>query len=92
MDLKCIFQAWKSREKRMKSNFIFWSKYFALFENWKHSPCHRAKYAPKRLRFQHFLVYNGKYKFVMKKSLSFIAQFLYFSIQFSVVSCVSPTE
>ena len=35
-------------------NFIFWSKDFVLFENWKNSPGHRTKYAPKRLGFQHF--------------------------------------
>ena len=37
-------------------NFIFWSKYYVLFENWKRSLYRRAKLCPKRLGFQHFLV------------------------------------
>ena len=38
-------------------NFIFWSKYSMLFENWKHSPCHCAKICPpKGWVFSIFLV------------------------------------
>ena len=37
-------------------NFIFWSNYFVLFENWRHSLYHGEKYAQKRPGFQHFLV------------------------------------
>ena len=36
-------------------NFSFWSKCFVLFENWKHSPCCRAKMCPKKSRFSAFL-------------------------------------
>ena len=40
-------------------NFIFWSEYFVLFENWKHF----KKHAQETLGFQH-----GKFKLVMGKS------------------------
>ena len=43
-------------------NFIFWSKYFVLFENWKHSLCHQAKYISKRLGLQYFLVMENSSK------------------------------
>ena len=49
--------------------FIFWTKYFVLFENWKHSSCHSAKTCPKKLDYQHFLVMENL-NLVMEKSLS----------------------
>ena len=48
-------------------NFSFWSKYFVLFENWKHSPCHRAKMCPKKAGFS-ALLSHGKLKLIMEKS------------------------
>ena len=36
-------------------NFIFWSKYFMLFENWKHSFCHRAKICTKKENMEKLL-------------------------------------
>ena len=56
-------------------NFIFWYKYSVLFENWKYSPCRRAKICPKMAWFLAFLC-RGKFKLVMENSLNFIAQFL----------------
>ena len=32
-------------------NFIFWCKYFVLLENWKYSPCYRAKICPQKAGF-----------------------------------------
>ena len=29
-------------------DFMSWSKYFVLFENSKHFPCHREKICPKK--------------------------------------------
>ena len=56
-------------------NFIFWSKYFVLFENWEHRPCHREKIFSQKARFSAFRS-RGKFKLVMEKSLNFIARFL----------------
>ena len=63
----------KSHEKSW--NFISWSKYFVLFENWKHSPCHRAKLCPQKAGFSAFLSHR-KFKLVIEKSSDFIIQFL----------------
>ena len=57
-------------------NFVFWSNYFVLFENWKHSPCHQAKICPQKSGFS-ALLSHGKLKLIMEKLLNFIAQFLY---------------
>ena len=46
-------------------NFIFWSKDFMLFENWKNSPGHRAKICPQKAGFSAFLSHE-KFKLVMK--------------------------
>ena len=46
-------------------NFIFWSKDFMLFENWKNSPSHRAKICPQKAGFSAFLSHE-KFKLVMK--------------------------
>ena len=56
-------------------NFIFWSKYFMLFEKWKHFPCHTAKICPRKAGFSAAFSHRGL-KLVMEKSLNFIAQFL----------------
>ena len=57
-------------------NFIhFRSKYFVLFENWKHCLRHQAKI----LGFQHFLFFGkiqNALENVIETSLSFISQFL----------------
>ena len=36
--------------------FLFWSKYIVLFENWNILLIIKQKYDPKWLGFQHFLV------------------------------------
>ena len=41
--------------------FHFLSKYFVLFENWKHSPCHRAKKAGISVFLSH-----GKFELVIE--------------------------
>ena len=45
-----------------------------LFENWKHSPCHRAKIWPEKVGFSAFFS-HGKLKLVMKKSLHLLPKF-----------------
>ena len=52
---------------------IFGSKYFMLFENWKHCPC---QLCPQNAWFSAFLG-HAKFKLVMEKSLKLIAQFLH---------------
>ena len=54
-------------------NFVFWSKYFVLFENWKHSPCQQANICPQKAGVSVF-VSHGKFELVMEKSLNFIVQ------------------
>ena len=49
----------------------FWSKYFVLFENWKHSPCHRQQKAGLSA-----FCCRGNPKLVMEKSFNFIPQVL----------------
>ena len=39
--------------------FILWSKYLELFENWKHTPCHRERICLQKTGFQHFIVMEG---------------------------------
>ena len=53
-------------------NFIFWSKYSMLFENWKHLLVIVQKYAPQKAGFSAFF-WSWKLKLVMEKSLDFIA-------------------
>ena len=60
---------------------FFGPKYLLLFENWKHSPCLRAKICPKMAGFSAF-PNHGK---VMKKSFNFIAQF--FCEPCAVIDC-----
>ena len=68
---------WEMAEDMENSwNFIFWSKDFVLFENWKNSPSHRTKICPQKAGFSAFLS-HGKLKLVMEKSLNFIVQFQY---------------
>ena len=50
-------------------NFIFWSKDFVLFENWKNSPSHRAKIYPQKAGFSACLS-HGKFKLVFSISES----------------------
>ena len=65
-DVEKLWIFGKMAEVMEKSwNFISLSKYFVLFENWKHSPSLQTRIYPKRLGFQHFLV--------MEWSLDFIA-------------------
>ena len=63
-------------------NLVFFGpKYLLLFENWKHSPCLRAKICPKMAGFSAF-PNHGK---VMKKSFNFITQF--FCEPCAVIDC-----
>ena len=55
---------------------FFWSKYFVLFENWKHS-CHRTKICPQKAAFSAFLC-HGKFKLDIRwKSQEKVIEFYY---------------
>ena len=50
----------------MEFHFVV-GKSFLLFENWKHSPCHRTNICPKKAGFSSFRS-HGKLKLVMENS------------------------
>ena len=68
LDLEISWILGEMAEVMEKSwNLIFWSKYFVLIENWKHSPCYQAEMYPQKAGFSAFLS-HGKFKLVLKKS------------------------
>ena len=72
--------------------FHFLSKYFMLFENWKHSPSHCSKYVPKKVWFSACFS-HGRFKLVMEKSLIFIAQFEFLCEPwYNFVACVTDAD
>ena len=65
-DVEKLWILGKMAEVMEKSwNFISLSKYFVLFENWKHSPSHQARIYPKKAGFSAFLSHGMVIEFFL---------------------------